>query len=177
MLDQSTGEKSNPSNLWMNAIQQINKLRLVCNLGTFVPSRHPGLIQSGGSDCKPAVLAIRLSMGGEICWQCLEPISSSPVGDELIGSKSSSVYYSVCNRLFCSGCSILLRYQTPEPCACTEHPPSCPLLPLLPFVATPKLEPTRDSPLSQTETDNTSYISSKVRALVLQIKAHPTEKK
>ena len=170
-------EKRNSRSLWLHAIQQINKLRLICNLGTFTPSQQPGLIQSEGNQHTIEFLAARLSMGGETCGQCLQFIDALPSGNELEGSASSNVYYSACHRLFCSGCSALLRYQAPEPCVCIDSTASCPLLPLLPSPLTPRLTPTGDSFSFGTEMDNIYQISSKVRAVISQIKAHPTEKK
>lgn len=176
MLDQASGEESNPGKFWLNAIQQINKLRRVCNLGTFVPLLQRDPIQSGASDRTLAVLAARLSMGGETCEQCLQPVDSSPPGTELEGSASSAVYYSTCHRLFCASCSILSRYQAPEPCACMDQPTPCPLRPLT-LLPTPRLTPTGDFQPSRTEIDGGGQISSKVRAVVSQIETYPREKK
>jgi SWI/SNF-related matrix-associated actin-dependent regulator of chromatin subfamily A3 len=175
MLDEAAEGQNSPSGSWLNAIQQINKLRLVCNLGTFVPSHQPRLIQPM-SDTSLAVLSARLSMGGQACAQCLNTIGSLPSGDELDDSTSSHVYYSVCHRLFCASCSILLRYQTPEPCGCADPSSPCPLLPLLPLLATPRFTPTGEASPSRMEMDGAGSISSKVRALVSQIKAYTSEK-
>jgi SWI/SNF-related matrix-associated actin-dependent regulator of chromatin subfamily A3 len=179
MLDNRTEEEShNTSNSWLHIIQQINKLRLVCNLGTFIPDRQLDLVQRPeGNQGALSILAARLSMGGEMCGQCLQLIDSSPSGNELEVSVSHNAYYSACHRLFCADCSLLSRYQTPEPCACSNPSLSCPLRPLLPLLSTPALTPTRDSSPYQLDTDTTNQISSKVRAVVLQIKAHPKEKK
>ncbi|KAF2678068.1 hypothetical protein K458DRAFT_464309 [Lentithecium fluviatile CBS 122367] len=173
---EAEAESNNPGTPWLHAIQQINKLRLICNLGTSAPSRQSGLIQSEGGEGTLAVLAARLSMGGETCGQCLQLVDASPSGIGLEGSASSNVYYSACLRFFCAGCAILARYQTSEPCACTDHSTSCPLRPLLPLLPTPRFTSTGDFPPSQIETDNVRQISSKVRTLVSQIQAHPMEK-
>jgi len=179
MLDNSAEEEShNTSNSWLHVIQQINKLRLVCNLGTFIPSRQLGLVQQPeGSEGALSILAARLSMGGETCGQCLQPIELSPSGNELEGSMSPNVYYSACHRVFCADCSLLSQYQAPEPCACSNRSPSCSLRPLLPLLSTPRLTLTGDYSPSRMETHTTSQISSKVRAVISQIKAHPKEKK
>lgn len=115
ILNQASGEETNSGKLWLNVMQQINQLRFVCNLGPFVPSLQRSPIQSRGSDRTPAVLDARVSIGGETCGQCLQPVDSSPPGTGLEGS-APSVYYSTCHRLFCASCSILSRYQAPEPC-------------------------------------------------------------
>jgi hypothetical protein len=173
MLDQAAKGKSNPNHFWLSAIQQINRLRLVCNLGTFMPMNHAPLIESSGSDSRLAVLTARLSVGGETCGQCLQAMEFSPSEDKLLCSNSSNIYYSACHRLFCAGCSTILRYRTPEPCACTASLPSCPLLPLLP------LQPLLSAqilPPPCVEMANSGEVSSKVRALISQINAHPREK-
>ncbi len=176
MLDQVTGDNRCSNMTWTTAIQQINKLRLVCNLGIFVPSHNPTLNQSGRIDRMLGTLAARVSMG-ESCEQCLQPVDSYLAGDGLEGSAASTIYYSACNRLFCSACSVMLRYQAPQPCACAAAQASCPLRPLLSLVPTPRLTPTRELSPSAIGVNNILQISSKIRALISQIKAHPTEKK
>lgn len=176
MLGQPVRGEGGAGALWLNAIQQINRLRLVCNLGTFAPLRHAPLAESGGGDRDLAVLAARLSMGGETCGQCLETFDCSPPGGTLPCPTPSSVYHSACHRLFCAGCAIALQYQAPGPCACADSPPSCPLRPLTPLPPTPSLSPTRElSPLPM-DVDGSGQVSSKVRALVSQIGGFPKEK-
>ena len=175
MLDKTARESNNSGTSWMTTLQQINKLRLVCVLGTSVPLRQSCITQSG-DDEQLAVLATRFSMGGELCMQCLQAVESPSSGTLLAGSSSPSVYYSSCNLFFCAECSGLLRFKAPEPCGCTGGWPSCPLRPLAPFVPSPKLTPSEDSPLSPTDMGSAFKISSKVQALISQIKSYPSEK-
>ncbi|KAH7371973.1 SNF2 family N-terminal domain-containing protein [Pyrenochaeta sp. MPI-SDFR-AT-0127] len=175
LLDQALGEESNSGKFWLSAIQQINKLRRVCNLGTLVPLLQHDPMQSDVSDRTLAILAARLSMGGETCEQCLQPVDSSPFGTELEYEASSAVYYSTCRRLFCAACSILSRYQAPEPCACMDHATPCPLRPLN-LLPTPRHASTKDSQPSNIEMDGGGQISSKVRAVISQIRMYPKEK-
>lgn len=175
MLDRSARDGSNSGVSWMTAIQQINKLRLVCNLGTFVPSLQSSLIQPGDDD-RLSVLAARFSIGGELCVQCLQFIESSPGDTELGISSSPSVYYSSCTQFFCAGCSELLQYKTPQPCGCPKSSTPCTLRPMKPFLRTPRLTPSGDSPLSPKDKEDTSKISSKVRAVISQIKSQRSDK-
>jgi hypothetical protein len=160
----------------MTAIQQINKLRLVCNLGTYVPSRQLCFSQLGGSDDKPAAMAARFSMGGETCLQCLLPVEFLQFSGELRDSTSPKVYYSTCNRFYCADCSGLLQYRSPHPCDCTGTLQPCLLRPMVSLLPTPRLTPTEDFCPSPMERDDMSNISSKVWALMSQITTYPEEK-
>ncbi|KAF2833695.1 hypothetical protein CC86DRAFT_461991 [Ophiobolus disseminans] len=175
MLDQPTDE-SRPSVPWMTAIQQINKLRLVCNLGTFVPSSQCGPSRIGDIDDKSAELAARFSMSGEACAHCLQPIEASPSGNELGSSTMVTIYHSTCSRFYCADCAELLQYQAPQPCDCTSGPSSCPLRHLKSLLPTPRLTPTGSLSPSPMDVDDNNDISSKVKALISQIRYHPDEK-
>ena len=175
MLDQTT-EGNNASVPWMTAIQQINKLRLVCNMGTFVPSSQPWPNPTLGNDDKSSILTARLSLEGEICMHCLQLIEPLPLGKELEGFVRPKIYYSACNRFYCADCSDLLRHQAPQPCECIHQPRSCPLRPLQSALPTPRLTPTASSSPSPMDIDDNSSVSSKVWALISQIRSHPDEK-
>jgi SWI/SNF-related matrix-associated actin-dependent regulator of chromatin subfamily A3 len=175
MLDQTEKERKSSGASWMTTIQQINKLRLVCNLGTYVPPRRPGLIQSGDHG-RLAVLGVRFSIRGETCAHCLQSIELLSSEIEMSNRNSPKVYHSNCDLFFCVECSGLLEYQTPRPCRCTDQSRSCSLCPLTPLVHTPRLTPTVDSSPSTPETDGAGKISTKIRALITQIKSHTNEK-
>jgi hypothetical protein len=176
MLDRTTESGSRTNVPWMTAIQQINKLRLVCNLGVLAPSHSSCLPQSGSLDERTSVMNARYTMGGESCSQCLQPFEAATLGSELRDITQPQVYYSVCSRFYCAGCSALLEYRSPEPCACLEQPRPCQLHPLASCSLTPRLTPTDDLSPSSMEWDNTNDISSKVWALISQIRSHPQEK-
>jgi hypothetical protein len=176
MLDQPTGDQNNPGNLWMSTIQQINKLRLVCNLGTASSAHQRGIIQLGSNNPGQAIIATRLSISGETCRQCLQPFLSSSSEDWFEGSASPSAYYSACDRIFCAACSALSQYQTPSPCGCPGLTPSCRLLPVLCNPTTPSLTPSGASTPTPMDEVNEVYISSKIRTAVGQIKTHPAAK-
>jgi len=174
MLDRTTGNDGNLSIPWMTAIQQINKLRLVCNLGTFI-SPSQSLPDQAGGNTESAELAARLSVGGETCVHCKQPMDSSPFGSDLNDSTTPRIYHSACKRFYCGDCSLLLRFQAPQPCDCVKRPRSCPLQPLKSFLPSPRLTPTGNLSPSLMETGDNN-VSSKVWALVSQIRSYPNEK-
>jgi SNF2 family DNA or RNA helicase len=176
MLDRVTESGGQTNVPWMTAIQQINKLRLICNLGVFVPTQSRCFPQPLNIDERASLMNARYSMGGESCAQCLQPIEESALGNELRGITQSQVYYSACSNFYCADCSALLRYRSPDPCACVEQPRPCQLRPLSFFSSTPRLTPTDDLSPSSMEWGHTSDISSKVWALISQIRSYPQEK-
>jgi hypothetical protein len=175
MLDRTTDENKSSGASWTTTIQQINKLRLVCNLGTYVSPCHPDPIRPENDD-RLAILGARFSMGGENCAHCLQSIESLSSEADLGHESSPTVFYSSCSQFFCAECSGLLKCQTPRPCGCTDQSRSCSLRPLTPFVHTPRLTPSVESSPSTSDTDAACRISTKVRALISQIKSHINEK-
>jgi hypothetical protein len=176
MLDRTT-ESGNQTNVpWMTTIQQINRLRLVCNLGVFVPSQSICFPQPGSMDERTSVMNARYSMAGDSCAQCLQPVEASTLGSGLRDTTQTQVYYSACCRFYCADCSALLHYQSPDPCACVEQPQPCQLRLFVSFLSTPRLTPTDDLSPSSMEWDHADDISSKVWALVSQIRSCPQEK-
>jgi hypothetical protein len=175
MLDRITNEGKSPSTSWTTTLQQINKLRLVCNLGTYVSPCQLDQIQSENDD-RLSILRVRFSMGGGKCAHCLQSIES-PSSEVDLGSQSSpDVYYSDCSQSFCAECSGLLKYKTSRPCECPDQSRACSLRPFAAFSHTPRLTPLADSSPSIPNIDGTCRISTKVRALISQIKSHPNEK-
>jgi hypothetical protein len=171
LLDQSPGSS------WPNAIQQINKLRLICNLGIHAPQRSSQDESVALDGSLQATLGARLSMGEDTCTICLGPVSLPSTDEGLGGATSSNTYYSACGLIYCAACTQLLQFQSPNSCGCINGTTSCRLLPLSSSIRTPRLTPTRDiSPNTGYESDDIK-ISSKVRALIEQIKTCPTEKK
>ncbi|EUC41874.1 hypothetical protein COCMIDRAFT_53050, partial [Bipolaris oryzae ATCC 44560] len=137
MLDRATESGCQTNVPWMTAIQQINKLRL-----------------------RTALMNARYSMGGELCAQCLQPIEASTSGDGLRDATQPQVYLSACSIFYCSDCSALLRYQSPNPCECTEQPRACQLHPLASFLSTPRLTPVGDLSPSTMDVVFSSWTSS-----------------
>ncbi|CAN9235351.1 unnamed protein product [Alternaria alternata] len=176
MLDRTAEGDGHSHVPWMTAIQQINKLRLACNLGVFVPSQSSFLPQLGDVDEKISVMNARYSMDGGSCQLCLKPVEMSTVSSELRGTTQLQVYYSACSNIYCADCAALLQYRSTEPCACMDQPPSCQLRLLASFPSTPRLTPTGELSPCSTDWSQINDISSKVWALVSQIRSRPQEK-
>lgn len=159
-----------------NAIQQINKLRLICNLGLYAPQRSE-LSQAttlGGS--LQETLATRLSLGEDTCTLCLGPVSLPSTDDGLGVTTSSNTYYSECGLIYCAACAKSSKFQSSNPCDYRGKMTPCLLLPLPSSVRTPQLTPTRDTTPDASFLDDGPRVSSKVGALIQQIQACPTEK-
>ena len=176
MLDRTTGNGSQTQVPWMTAIQQINKLRLVCNLGVFTPSQANGVSQPGSLDDTTSVMSARFSMGGGFCELCFQPVETSTLSTGLRDPTQEQAYYSACSKFYCAECSSSLHHRSPDPCACTEQPRPCQLRPLASLLATPSLTPTDSLSPSSMDWEYANEISSKVWALVSQIRLRPQEK-
>lgn len=180
MLDDAIGTQKGMGGLWVNAIQQINKLRIACNLGIFTASSQPMQVQPKlkDKDLTLEILATRLSMGDNACEQCLQVIVSS---DSNLCSErrniSPNAYYSSCRRLFCVSCARLFRFKSPAPCGCGARASPCPLQPLPSTQLTPRVTPIESSASPKLLQHEAPRMSSKVRALVSEIQANPTEKR
>jgi hypothetical protein len=176
MLDRSNASGDQTNVTWMTAIQQINKLRLVCNLGVFVPLQSSCPAQAGIIDESTSVMNARFSMSAELCAQCLQPLEASTCDSGLRDIAQPQTFHSACSRFYCADCAALLEYQSPDPCACMEQAQPCQLRPLTSFLPTPRLTPVDNLSPSSMDWDRTTDISSKVWALVAQIRSCPQEK-
>lgn len=175
-LDEADDEYSGMGSLWFNTIQQINKLRIACNLGISALSSRSASGQSAfeRNDAAWEMLRTRVSLGANTCDQCLQVIELSGFGME--GRLSQSAYYSNCLRLFCSSCANLLRFEAPEPCECAGRADPCPLRTIASGQITPRLASSESSSPKPAQQEM-PQISSKVRALLSELEAVPTEKR
>ncbi|KAF2178931.1 hypothetical protein K469DRAFT_597911 [Zopfia rhizophila CBS 207.26] len=174
-LDKADDEYSGMGSLRFNAIQQINKLRIACNLGTSALSSRSTSGQPAfeGNDAASEMLRTRVSLGANSCDQCLQVIELSRFSMD--GRLSQSAYYSNCLRLFCSSCANLLRFEAPQPCECEGRAGPCPLRTIASGQITPRLASSESSSPEPAQQEM-PQISSKVHALLLEIEAVPTEK-
>lgn len=158
MLDRTTRSGSHANVPWMIAIQQINKLRLICDLGVFV-SPPSTLLHPISSDDSTSLMNTRFLVGGKSCTQCLQPVDASMSGYKLLNTTQTQVYYSACNNFYCTDCAALLRYRFPDRCVCNQP---CQLSLLATFLPTPRLSPTDKLSPSYIEGDQSNDISSKI---------------
>jgi hypothetical protein len=171
MLDLRTESGGHVHVPWMTAIQQINKLRLICNLGVF-----GCFSQIENVEEKASVMSARYSMDGGLCEMCSQLIEVSAMSSGLGDTAQAQVYYSACSKFYCARCAEDLSYRSPDPCACTGQSQSCQLRPLAPVLPTPRLTPTDGLSPPPTGLSHISSVSSKVWALISQIRSRPQEK-
>lgn len=175
MLDDATQTNSSgTTGLWVSAIQQINKLRIACNLGLATANSQncrppaPFWLNLADDDLTQKVIATRVSMGEASCEQCLQLIDLP-------------VYYSRCGRLYCAACATLLSSQILTPCPCGSAVP-CSLQPFLSapaIITTPYLTPPSETSAFPSDVEGCEIddASSKVRALVSDIRSNLVEKR
>jgi hypothetical protein len=172
MLDRKTEGSSHAHVPWTTAIQQINKLRLVCNLG--VSSSY---FELENVEEETSVMSARYSMAGGLCEMCSQEIETSSMSNGLLRDMTKAqVYYSACSKFYCATCAEGLGCRSPNPCACTGQSQSCQLRPLASVLPTPRLTPTDVLSPSSMGLNHTSDVSSKVSALISQIRLRPQEK-
>jgi len=176
MLTHTTGAGSQAHVPWMTAIQQINKLRLLCNLGFFTPPQADGVSELSNPDDKTSVIGTRFSMEGGSCEMCLQPIETSILDSGLRDPAEQRAYYSDCSKLYCAECSASLQYRSPDPCACVEETRSCQLHSLSSFLPFSGLTPIASTSPSSKNRDYSNDVSSKIWTLVSQIRSRPEEK-
>lgn len=146
-------------------IQQIDRLRLICNLGPYAPHRSELNQVMTLSGSVQDTLATRLSLGEETSTICLGPVSLPSTDDELDVGTSSDTYYSECRLFYCAACAKSSKFQSPSPCGCVGKMIR-PLLPLPSSIRTPQLTTTRDSTPDASFSNDGLEVSSKVCALI-----------
>jgi len=169
-FDEMNGRGSAPGNPWMYAMQQMNSLRIACNLGLSglsapTPQPQPCLQNNDVCDnCFSDLDTLRLESGLEYELQ----LRTSP----------TTWCYSECFRLFCFSCAELLDFEAPGPCGCGPPVERCRLQPMSSMTPSlsPRSSPGPDSASAQPAQRETVRIPSKVRALLSEIMAAPTEK-
>ena len=159
-----------------NVIQQINKLRITCNLGTSALRLRSTSEQSAfeGNDAVSEMFKTRVSLAANTCDQCLQVIELS--GFDVEGGLPHNAYYSNCFRLFCFSCASLCRFEAPEPCECEGRAGPCPLRTIPSGQITPKLASSQNSSPEPVQQE-IFQISSKVRTLLSELQAFPMEKR
>lgn len=171
MLDRRTESGGHAHVPWMTAIQQINKLRRICNLGVFSCFSQPENVEE-----KTSVMNARYSIDGGLCQVCSQPIEASAMKSGLRDTTQPQVYYSACSKFYCAKCADDLSCRSPDQCACTGQSQSCQLRPLASVPPSPRLTPNDGLSPSLAGLGHTSSVLSKVWALISQIRSHPQEK-
>jgi hypothetical protein len=179
MLENGCYQSQASRSLWRSELQRIHLLRLVCNLGTAAAPSHPTLTSStlSDEDSTYGILSAQLLMGDGLCQHCLAILDMSPSSSQPDNGVSRLAYYSTCYKLFCTSCATLFNFATPIPCDCKSSDVHCSLqyLPLqyVTLASTPNFRLLSPGIAS----GPFKYLSTKILALLTDIKANSDEKR
>jgi hypothetical protein len=163
--------------VYVNVLQQIESLRLFCNLGLHYHARHDKFLQSYPEPDDWACVAqqtfnVQREMGLIICLQCSSALEmTETVLDDSAATQQSPIY-SRCLRFVCGDCTHkLVRAGSTAACG---HSPSCPIASV--STSTSVLEEVSELISPQTKTPSIG-LPSKVEALVSDLKTLPPDVK
>lgn len=161
---------SSKAGTYVNVLQQIDSLRLVCNLGLHYDSRHMKPQHTSEADSwtnnAQNTFNMQREMGSVVCLHCSSAadITETELGDPTV-SFENPVFFE-CLSFICSDCAKQL--QRNARCACN---PCCPMAPV--SVSGRALE----SSVSDIQPQASRGLPSKVKALIADIKTlAPSEK-
>jgi hypothetical protein len=179
MLENECYQSQTSQSAWLSGLQQIHLLRLVCNLGTAAAPSHPTLKLStlSDEDSTYRILSAQLLMGDGSCRHCLAILDTSQSSSRPDGGVSKLAYYSTCYKLFCTRCATLFNFATPAPCDCKSSDVHCSLQHLPLQYVTPASTPNCRLVSPGIETGPFQHPSTKVLALLKDIKANSDEKR
>ncbi|UPK96324.1 hypothetical protein LCI18_007259 [Fusarium solani-melongenae] len=163
--------------MYANVLQQIESLRLVCNLGLHYHTRHdkaPQASLEGDSWANDAqrTFNFQREMGPLVCIQCRSTLEITETLFEDPTIPHQSAQFASCSRFVCSDCTQKI-FQARRAVEC-GHNPSCSMA----AVSTNNraLESSLYEVQQQTRAKSIS-LSSKVKALMTDIKALPLNEK
>lgn len=171
-IDQALHPGTNPSSsdTYINILQQIESMRLICNLGMFYESRHRDILlglQQGWAALAQQVFNAQRQIGTIICMQCSSNIGLSETLFDTIDGKREGQYFR-CLKFCCGECmERLFESKTEIRCG---HIPHCPTGTVsLVGQATEDVPSLGMPPEPQTGLE----LPSKIKALIKDIKRHP----
>ncbi|PVH83787.1 hypothetical protein DL98DRAFT_412175, partial [Cadophora sp. DSE1049] len=131
-LDDAIRTGSYGSNVYANALQRINQLRMICNLGTLVnfskQDKNKYLTQDHWNDCTAQTyLDGLITVGAAKCAECgVDLESSSQQAGEESPQKSAEGRLFECLLLFCSQCYQKRDKKRSSQCYSCGKPTPCP---------------------------------------------------
>lgn len=172
------GTDGSNSAAFVNIIQQINSLRMICNMGLQYHSRYDNNItdarpqgQHTWSEVAQQTFEFQCEAESIMCHVCQ---SSLGLAETLFGEQHTHPRFSECLRFICSECSHRL-HKSSKPISC-GHSPSHPIA----LVSTSRKD-VEEAPASSVFMDDfqTSLIGipSKVTSLVTQLQVQPADVK
>jgi SNF2 family DNA or RNA helicase len=171
-IDEALQKSSEVSRIgiYVNALQQIESLRLICNMGLYYHTRHnTSLSPTNSSDwitVAQQTFNLQREMGPMICLQCSGTLELT---DDLITTQHNA-QFSKCLRFTCGDCSYTHR-RARQAVSCGHSPP-CSIasvsinsgeLEEIPGLILPDPKPLTQS------------IPSKVEALIADLNSQPTD--
>jgi hypothetical protein len=157
---------------FISILQQIEAMRMVCDLGLLYPSRHEipntSLQSQDWREASQRAFNLRLEMGPIQCFSCSFSFDGAP--DPFNDAESVSLLYTQCLRCICPGCARgKAQGASKIPAGCGHNPP-CPIAPVSTNPSGLE-EPPLSLPLSTTHA--AAYMPTKVRALIGDLKRVP----
>ena len=171
-IDEALQKSSEVSRIgiYVNALQQIESLRLICNMGLHYHTRHnkslPPTNSSDWSTVAQQTFNLRREMGPMICLQCSGTLELT---DYLITAQHNA-QFSKCLRFTCGDCSYLRR-RARQAVSC-GHSPRCSVASV--SIKSGELEEV-PSLISPDPKPLTQSIPSKVEALIADLNGQPTD--
>ncbi|KAM0317955.1 hypothetical protein ACHAPQ_010855, partial [Fusarium lateritium] len=162
--------ESSKSGAYVNVLQQIESLRLVCNLGLHYNSRHTKTSQTlhfnDWLSLAQSTFDMQCDMGPVVCLQCSSTLDiTEPLLDDSTTIVQDPLFFS-CLRFICTDC--VQKWKKPVLCG---HKPCCAVAHV--SVGGHKVE----SSLSGVQPQTDKGLPSKVEALIADIKALPSGEK
>ncbi|EAQ87139.1 hypothetical protein CHGG_03758 [Chaetomium globosum CBS 148.51] len=176
-----TSSESSRAGVYVNVLQQIESLRLICDLGLHYHTRRNRTTQNASASDDWAVAAqqafnIQRGMGPIVCLQCS---STTSLTDSLLGDNSHDTSSSRqqpqffrCLRFVCGDC--IRKMQRAKQTLGCGHKPSCLVAPV--STSDSVMEEVPAAVSDETPTLHTA-LPSKVEALVADINAVPADVK
>ncbi|KAF6825208.1 WD domain-containing protein [Colletotrichum plurivorum] len=165
---------------YITVLQQIEAMRMVCNLGLLFPSRHDASLMTGK---KPNVetwehiaqgaFNLRLEIGSIECIVC--SFSLDATNNSLNDNETARALFTRCLGLICPSCVQRSSHGgAMQPILRCSHERPCPIAPVTTSPASLEALPV---PLSLGSFATATYLPTKVKSLVTDLKMQPTDVK
>ena len=171
------GSESSRVGVYVNVLQQIESLRLICNLGLHYHTRHDKVTPSSTEASDWASIAqqtfnVQHEMGPIICLQCSSALElTETLLDDSTTTQESPQFFR-CLRFACDDCTN--KFSRAHRTVSCGHSPSCPMAPV--SISCGELEEIPDLMSSQRKAPSTN-LPSKVEALIADLKCLPPDVK
>lgn len=179
-INEATFELANKSgsSAYINVLQQIEAMRMVCNLGLHYHSRHDitktslssaTALEQSWSATAQRIFNLHRTMASIQCHHCSSPVEF--LERFFPDDEQGQALFSRCLRFFCADC-VQTRTLFPGYCGC-DHEPPCDIAPVVTTVA--GIEDTNGgvSGLEDVQRVSLGQLPTKVATLVTQLMGLP----